>query len=332
MWRTAPRPAARAGAAFAVMAEPASMSRLGGRDFGPLQWRGGLRLRADDPRFGGFSGLILGRDGRRLLAVSDHGYWWRARLAYDDRGHLSGLASSGVMAHVLSSRATPLGGKWRDAEALAPYDARYLSGPVLTGFERKERLALYNWGGRGARAPARYIPLPPGVSLGKNNGELEAAARFWAGPRKGWFIAAGEKNFDARGNVRAWLWKGKTILPFSITRLGHFRVTDMAVLPDGKGFITLERRFSKKLKVLPAFALRLFRTADIERGRTVPGRLLLKAGWPAYAIDNMEGLSIHRHDGGELRLTIISDDNYNRALQSTLLFQFALSEKALAGL
>ncbi len=317
---------------LSVAFEAAHISRGGRACTGLLEWRGGLRLSSGDPRFGGFSGLMLGRDGRRMLAVSDRGWWWRGRLAYDERGRLSGLAGSGRLSPLLSSRGARLRGSWRDAEALAPYDGRRLSGPVLVGFERKERLALYDWGARGGKATARYIPLPPGVSLGRRNGELEAAARFWAGPRRGWFIAAGEKNFDERGDIRAWLWKGRRILPFSIVRRGLFRVTDIAVLPDGSGFLTLERRFSRRMTALPAFAIRLFAVRALGGRRRLAGQTLLQAAWPFCHIDNMEGLAIHQRPDGELRLSVISDDNHNPGLQSTLLFQFALPRKVLQGL
>jgi hypothetical protein len=39
----------------------------------------------------------------------------------------------------------------------------------------------------------------------------------------------------------------------------------------------------------------------------------------------MEGLSVHRAAGGEIVLTLVSDDNFS-PLQRTLLLQFALAE------
>ena len=317
--------------ASGATAEPAHVSRLWQERYGLLLWRGGLRVSSSDPRFGGFSGLLTDGRGEAFVAVSDRGWWWRGRLAHDARGRLSGLAEAGEMGPMLSSRGRPLRWPWQDAEAIAPWDGRRLEGPVLVAFERKERLALYDWAAAGPRAAARYLRIPAGLHAGRNNGEMEAAARFWAGPLKGWLIAAGEKNFDARGNVRAWAWRGRKTIPFTIVRRGTFRITDMAVLPSGEGFITLERRFSKRFSALPAFALRLFRTRDIAAGRALRGTLLMEASWPTHAIDNMEGLSLYRA-GPELRLMLISDDNYNPALQSTLIFQFALPRDVLSRL
>ena len=44
-----------------------------------------------------------------------------------------------------------------------------------------------------------------------------------------------------------------------------------------------------------------------------------------YEIDNMEGLSVHRAAGGEIVLTLVSDDNFS-VVQRTLLLQFTLAE------
>ncbi len=320
---------AAAGNGLVISASPHTLSRTGAVQFGLLQWRGGLRLVANDEHFGGFSGLVTDNSGSRFVALSDHGWWWRAAFAHDDRGYLTGLKTSGHLAPVLSSQGAPLRGKWRDAEALAPFDARRVDGPLLAAFERKTRLALYDWGRHGEKARARYLFLPPGVARGRRNGEIEAVARFWKGPKKGWLIAAGEKNFDERGNIRAWLWRGRQVRRFTIARRGKFRVTDLAVLPDGTGFITLERQFSRKMKVLPGFALRLFRTGDLRAGAVLQGRVLMQASWPFQAIDNMEALAIYRAAGGELRLIVMSDDNYNPGLQSTLVLEFALPNGVL---
>ena len=39
-------------------------------------------------------------------------------------------------------------------------------------------------------------------------------------------------------------------------------------------------------------------------------------------IDNMEGIAACER-GGETRVTLMSDDNFNRGIQSTILLQFA---------
>jgi hypothetical protein len=44
----------------------------------------------------------------------------------------------------------------------------------------------------------------------------------------------------------------------------------------------------------------------------------------------MEGLAVHAGAGGAVIVTMISDDNFNRDLQRTLLLQFTLGGNDLA--
>jgi len=74
----------------------------------------------------------------------------------------------------------------------------------------------------------------------------------------------------------------------------------------------------------PGMALRRFRVADLKSGTPLNDELLFAGRQPFYAVDNMEGIAAHRTRSGETRITIISDDNYNRVLQATYIFQFAV--------
>ena len=314
-----------------VQVGPASLSRIGGTRFDELSWRGGLVVQAEHRAFGGFSGLAVSADGARLLAVSDRGLWWQARLIHDQKGLLTGLEESTVLAPLLSSKGAPLTGWWRDAEAVAPFDARRLDGPLLVAFERRARLALYDWGAQGPQAWARYLFLPVPIRRARENGEIESIARFWNGPLAGHLLGVIEKGRAQNGARRAFLWKERKVTPFFIESQGRFRITDAAVLPDGSGFLTLERRITKSFTEPPAFSIRLFRADAVRKDALLKGKVLMQATWPMQAIDNMEGLALYER-GEELRLVLISDDNYNRSLQSTLLFEFALPKARLRAL
>ena len=52
----------------------------------------------------------------------------------------------------------------------------------------------------------------------------------------------------------------------------------------------------------------------------------LRGRAPFYTIDNMEGIAVSREPDGETRLTLISDDNFRRDIQRTLLLQFSLRD------
>lgn len=289
--------------------------------FGELTWRGGIVLDSPSNRFGGFSGLVMSRDGRRVIAVSDRGWWFTARLDYRD-GHLSG-ASDAAMAPLLDADGKRDKKKQRrDAEALAAFDAKGADGLVLVGFERQERIEMFNVGALGFLATPIAVEMPKAVSTGRHNGELESVARLREGPLAGWFIAISERNFDSDGNLRGWRWKGENTVEFSLTRHEDYLITDIVPLPGGEEFVTLERSFVSNDE--RGMVMRRFRIADLKPRRVPRGTKLLELRHPSFAFDNMEGLGLHRTEDGEIRLTLISDDNYNRGVQRTLLFQFAL--------
>jgi len=70
--------------------------------------------------------------------------------------------------------------------------------------------------------------------------------------------------------------------------------------------------------------MRRIALGEIKPGAVVDGPVLFDVDL-GYEIDNMEGLSVHRNAGGEVVLTLISDDNFS-AVQRTLLLQFTLAE------
>ena len=58
---------------------------------GDLVYRGGVELSSEDPRFGGFSGLLVTHNGNKLLAISDRGWWLQGDLFYNESGDLVGV-------------------------------------------------------------------------------------------------------------------------------------------------------------------------------------------------------------------------------------------------
>lgn len=295
----------------AVSAAPiASFQRFSSQErFGPLVWRGGLTLTSDDAWFGGFSGLVMSKDCEELLAVSDYGVWLRARLSYDGN-KLSGLADA-QRAVLLDSDGQPLSKKIAaDAEALTRLD----DGSVAVGFERLARIGRYNLPRDGFAARFEAVPHPGDIDRGPNNSEFEALGEL----ADGRLIAIAERQFDDKGAIRAWAWKGGKTTAFTVARFGDYRVTDLAVLDDGS-ILTLERRFEPTS--LPGIALRRFPASAVARGAVIEPELLLEATAPLSVIDNMEGIAVCER-GGTARLTLISDDNFNRAMQSTILLQF----------
>src|SRR5258707_330509 len=50
--------------------------------FGELEFRGGLILTSPHRNFGGISSIRVSPDGGSFIALTDKGYWLRARIAY----------------------------------------------------------------------------------------------------------------------------------------------------------------------------------------------------------------------------------------------------------
>jgi hypothetical protein len=295
----------------AVVSEPiGSFKRFSSSgDFGSLSWRGGLTLTSDGQDFGGFSGLVLGRNCEDLLAVSDRGNWLQARLLYEgDRP--AGIADA-VMAPIRDSRGQKQKSKsWGDAEAVT----RLTNGRIAVGFESRVRFGTYDIAGRGLDARFQPLPHPKDIDRGPENGEIEALGEL----PDGRLIAIAERQTDDQGNIRGWAWKGRTVRDFSLERYDAYQVTDLAV--DGDHVLTLERRFSTS--ALPGMAVRRFAIADIAKGKPVRPELLLEATAPFHVIDNMEAIALCERQG-ETRITLMSDDNFNTPVQSTILLQFA---------
>lgn len=288
------------------------------KTFGPLEWRGGLYLTSEDTRFGGLSSVEISKDGAKLLAVSDGGFWFRADAVYD-RGELAGLASPEI-ASIAGPDGKPLLGKFLgDAEALAGWVPGDL-GRVLVAFESKVRAGVFDLKSRGLAAGMKPLKLPKAIDKGPYNREIEAIGRFDSGPLNNSIIAISELNLDASGDIRAWVFGGGRSFAFAIKRIGDYAITDLAILPDGD-IVTLERSFDG---LLPGMVLRLIRTNDIAPDGAVAPQLLFEAHAPIHAIDNMEGIAASRTPEGEIRLTIVSDDNFNKSLQRTLILHFAL--------
>jgi hypothetical protein len=297
---------------ISISAEPIpAFQRLSEAEtFGPFAWRGGLTLASPDKHFGGLSGLVLGPDCESLVAVSDAGNWLEARLVYD-RDRLTGL-SGAHLSPMLDSKGRPLRTKVKaDAEAVA----RLGDGRLLAAFESLVRFGHYDLVREGTKARFRAVPHPKDIDTGPDNGEVEAVGEL----PDGRLLAIAEGKFDPEGRIRAWAWKGERTTPFTLEPFGDYRVTDLAVLKDGS-VLTLERRFTATS--LPGMAVRRFPASAIAAGETVMPELLLEATAPLTVIDNMEGIALCER-AGETRVTLLSDDNFNSAIQSTVLLQFA---------
>ncbi|MDA0240609.1 MAG: esterase-like activity of phytase family protein [Proteobacteria bacterium] len=278
---------------------------------GALTYRGGFVLRSRDPRFGGFSGLLVSQDGRRLTAVSDDGILLNARLSYDRLGWMTNV-SEAELTPLVSVAGRPLGYKRvRDAEALAADPA----GNLIVAFEHDHRLWRYRAG------LPKLIPGPKDIAAQPTNRGLEALTRLVDGRLLA--VSEGLRTKSPTGGFQGWLLPTDGNRWDSIEIVAHrrYRPTGAATLPNGD-VILLERWFSR----LAGFSTRIRRIpiSQIRPGTRLAGTEIAVIDSPMN-VDNFEGIAARQAEDGKTILYLLSDDNFN-GLQRTLLMMFQISE------
>ncbi len=306
-----------------------SFEKDGGKDgaprarFGKLQWRGGLVLTSPSSSFGGWSGLALDPGGGNLLAISDAGTWMTAEIARSAGGRATGLKQARIGPLKARGNKPLVRDNDRDSEALALAEGTLANGSVLISFEKNNRVGRFVLADGEIGPPIGYLKMPPEFRRSSSDG-IEAVTVLRAGPLKGAVIAFAEHRLRGRPNHTGWIWIGAEPMPFTVTDMGEFQITDAAALADG-GLLILERSFTWSEGV--KMRLRRLEPAAVAPGAVVTGEVLIQADM-AYEIDNMEGLAVREGPDGETLITMISDDNFNSFLQRTVLLEFALPAPA----
>lgn len=333
-----------------LRSRPVAFARDGntGDTRGRLAYRGGLELRSPDRDFGGLSAILVSTDGLRFVAVSDEAHWVTGTLEYRD-GKLAG-ATGGLIAPLLGLDGRPLEGKHGDAEGLASANGNDTTGDLFVSFEGDHRVWRYPFEADGVLAVPTNVPIPHDVTGAPRNGGLEGITDF----SQGLMFGVTERYRDAAGEYRAWFVS--TTLPttpstrnggaaegsngaaasdttesraVSLRALTPFAMTDVRRLPDGD-VLTLERRYSAargvgaQLRRIPRAAMEAASGATAAPGGGMPLDGEVVASFDAaYEIDNMEGLAVRRA-GASTIVYAVSDDNFNRPVQRTLLLMYEL--------
>jgi hypothetical protein len=314
-------PRTRTDFAVEVKAMPLAVSEVAGA--AEVLFVGGYLLESGRPEFGGFSGLVV-EDHRRLIAVSDRGFWWEHPIEQSAEG-LIALGRTGRMGPLYDFGGTiaPRGSDRHDAEEMARWP-----GGQLVSYEGEHRIALY----RRRLLPQRGIPpvaarrprkmrLPADLDgdpkLG--NGGIEAMTRL----RDGRLAIFSEEQRDAGSGV-SWVgdprrgeWQRRTLELFE-----DYVPTSAATLPDGD-VLLLERSYSEnrgvrgRVRRLPAAAF----SPDAPAG-PIAGVEILRIE-PPESVDNFEGIEVIPMDDGRVFFLLLSDDNFNDS-QRILLLQFEL--------
>lgn len=240
--------------------------------------------------FGGFSALEIADDGLHFTAVSDRGRFTTGTLARDALGVIIGAQASKMQ--VLKGRANhPIMKSQADSEglAIAPDGTAYVS---FEGVARVLRYAVLG-------GPADPLPRADGFTAFDNNASLEALAI----DKHGWLYTLPERSANPWQPFPVYVFRnGAWDQPFTIPRTGTFVPVAADFGPDNRLYI-LERQF----RGLMGFGSRV-RRFTLSGDKLTREENLLQS--PANLHDNLEGLAVWRDAGGDLRLTMVSDNNF----------------------
>lgn len=251
---------------------------------------GAFTWRADDPAFGGVSGIELGPDGRTFVAVTDRGAWMSGRLIRDDEGRITDV-EAGTVTALLGLENAPLRKGRRDSEGLAI--AR--DGTVYISFEQVPRVLRYAT----LAASAENLPTPDAFAAFPRNAALEALA---IGP-DGTLYTMPEQPDGAATGFPVWRFRdGAWDQPFAIPRRDAFLPVGADIGPDRRLYL-LER----ELRGLTGFASRV-RSFALTADGVADERVDMESR--AGFHDNLEGIAVWRDGAGDIRLTMVSDDNF----------------------
>lgn len=287
---------------------------------GKLIFRGGLTLQSQDDMFGGLSSVTITGPEQNIAFVTDRGQFVSGKLAYDQDDRLLSLIGV-TMEPIQNSKGAPLPRQYaRDAEGM---DTVYRNGApsaVRVSFENLTRVADFAITDGRPGGPAREIAIPDWLSDLRTNDSLESICIAPpASPIAGSTLLLTEEALDENGNHRGHFLGQNDKGPVTYFNSPVVNPTDCAFLPNGD-LLVLERgvalfSFVMNLRLVPA--------AEVRPGNLMRGELLLAA--EGAEIDNMESIMVHTTPGGETRILIGSDNNFND-WQRQLLLEFALPQ------
>lgn len=279
------------------------------RDIEGLRYLGGWVLTSEDPEFGGLSAMAFDGDG--FVAVGDAGGLFR--FALNDQGVITRASITQLPAGPIPDDRGEVQKRDRDAEALAHDPDTDL---YWVGFERAN--GFWRFDSEFAESDADRAPEE--MSDWPNNGGAEAMVRLGDG-RFLIFSEAGNGPGDSRevllfaGDPSM---EGPAPLRLGYQPPGEHRITDAALLPDGR-LLVLNRSFSllEGVSVIVSIV-----SLDILTDGTILTGEMVAHLEPPLTVDNMEALTIEEREGRVI-VWMASDDNFN-PLQRTLLLKFEL--------
>lgn len=264
----------------------------------PAGFVAAFRWVTDDSLLGGLSAIEVSPDGDHFFALTDRGAITEGTFARDAGGKITNVIAP-PMRLLKGDGDAPLKPSRSDSEGLALAQ----DGTIFISFEGVARLLSYAT----IDARAENLPSPREFRAMQKNSSLEALAmdaqgRLYTLPERS---GADDRPFPVYR-----FENGRWTQPFSIARIGEFLPVAADFGPDGR-FYLLERNFLG----LAGFSSRV-RVFDLRPDAAVEGTIVLETA--AGVHDNLEGLSVWQDAAGNIRLTMVSDDNFQFYLRSEI--------------
>lgn len=262
-----------------------------------VEWIANYSLKRKAAGIGGLSALEVSQDGRKVTLISDRGTWTQGDLIRDDKGTII-QAKLGPMRPSLDKEGSPLTGPAADSEGVtaAPDGSFYLS------FENPARVYHYEkLGGK-----AKPLPQHDDFKAFQNNSEFEALAM----DRQGRLYTLLEDTPIKGADFPVYIYDKGWSQTFTLPRRDNFLPVGADFGPDGR-FYLLERAFYG----LGGFASRI-RVFELSPKGIRSEQEILRT--PAGRHDNLEGISVWQDHAGNIRISLVSDDNHLFLLRSEI--------------
>lgn len=252
--------------------------------------------------FGGFSSIEVSANGSSFLATTDKGLFAEGVFVRSG-GRIVGIDNTRFRP-ILGTEGERLVSYRTDAEGLAVHGGR----DIYVSFEGQHVIRKF----AALDGPSEVLKMPPSFRNMQANSSLEALAVDGDGVL--YTIPERSGRLDRPFPV----WRnadGRWDSRLSIPRRDGFLIVGADFGPDGRLYV-LERSFNG----ISAFASRV-RRFEVGQGKLTQEQTLLTTTSGTH--DNLEGISVWKNDAGNIRVTMISDDNF-RFFQKTEFVEYRL--------